>query len=77
MLFLYRQVQVGSLFNRYLPWWILGALALAVFLVWLTTRVKFLRAAIAWLADQFIVFLFILIPLSTIGLIVVIVRYFI
>ena len=76
MLFLNRAVEAGPAFHRYLGWWMLGALVLAIFLAWLTTRVKFLRSTIAWLADQLLIFLFILIPLTVIALITVIIRFF-
>ncbi|MEW5942138.1 MAG: hypothetical protein AB1750_20930 [Chloroflexota bacterium] len=76
MLFLNRVVEKGAAFNRYLYWWMLGTVALAVFLAWLGARVKFLRAAVTWLADRLIVFLFVLLPLTALGMIVVIARFF-
>jgi hypothetical protein len=76
MFFLNRQVEVGPSFNRFLPWWMLGALALAIFLCWLSTRLPFLRKAISWLGDQLTIFLFILLPLTALALIVVIIRFF-
>lgn len=77
MLFLNRMAEVGPAFNRHLLWWMFTALALAVFFGWLVSRLRFLHQAVVWLADQLIVFLFVLMPLSALAVVVAVVRFFI
>ena len=63
---------LSVLSNLYL--WLAVTVALALAAVFLSARVRWMRAAATWLADQTIIFLFLLIPASLIGLVVVIIR---
>ena len=54
--------------------WTLGNFLFTILFAWLAGRVRFLGAAMLWLSDRLLVFLFLLMPLSAIGVIVVLVR---
>lgn len=58
----------------YWPVWILAAVLAAIALAWLASHVRIVSRAIAWLGDQLIVFLYILLPLSSLALVVILVR---
>jgi hypothetical protein len=66
--------RIGPTFIERIELWTLAGLLLAVLFAWLCGRVRLLGAAVAWLADRMIVFLFLLMPLSAVGVIVVILR---
>ena len=56
-------------------WWT-GTLLLALLLTWLAGRVKWLRSALENVADRFVVFLYIYLPLTLVALLVVVARIF-
>jgi hypothetical protein len=75
MLFLHQSVSAGPAFDNKLSVWMLVSLAIAVILSALATRLRWVGAVLAGLADRLIIFLFILMPLTALGLIIVIARY--
>jgi hypothetical protein len=66
--------KVGPTFIDRIEIWSLATLALTVLFAWLLVRVRFLSRAMSWLSDRMIVFLFLLMPLSVIGVLTVILR---
>jgi len=76
MLFINRTVVKGEEFGKYMFVWMLGALALAIVFAWLSTRLQFIHKTVAWLSDQLTVFLYVLLPFSVVGFVVVLIRHF-
>lgn len=61
--------------NGQLNWWI-GTLLIAVFLTWIAGRVKWIRQGLESLADRFVVFLYIYLPLTVVALLIVLARMY-
>lgn len=73
---LYRTPDTRALFvNGQLLWW-LGTLGAAVLLTWIAGSVDWLRRALESMADRFLVFLYVYLPLTALGLVIVIARIF-
>lgn len=71
---LYNNSDLRDAFVRsLLPWWG-GTLPLAAGLLWLTSKVNWMRRSVLELSDRMLVFLYIFIPLSLLSLVVVVVR---
>jgi hypothetical protein len=66
--------QAGSAYLGTIPYWTLGALALAILFGWLFGRVRVLASFAAWTSDRLLVFLYLFLPLTALGLIVVAAR---
>ncbi len=64
-----RPIFVSGQFN----WWIV-TLLIAVFLTWVAGKVKWLRQGLENLADRFVVFLYVYLPLTGIALLIVLIR---
>lgn len=60
--------------ESYMVAWTVGALLLSVFLAWFSTRIHWLGAFFSALSDRLVVFLFLLMPLTAFGLVVILVR---
>ena len=58
-----------------LNWWI-NTFLITVFLTWLTGRLKWVRQPLENLADRFIVFMYVYLPLTGISLFIVLVRIY-
>jgi hypothetical protein len=73
---LYRTPDTRAAFidNQFL-WW-MGTLLLAFLLSWAAGRVKWVRSALENMADRFVVFLYIYLPLTMVALLIVAVRIF-
>jgi hypothetical protein len=56
-------------------WWV-GTLLLAVLLTWIAGRVKWLRTALENMADRFVVFLYLYLPLTMLAAVIVLARIF-
>ena len=56
-------------------WWV-GTLLLAVLLTWVAGRVKWLRSALENMADRFVVFLYLYLPLTMLAAVIVLARIF-
>jgi hypothetical protein len=54
--------------------WSLASLIVIVSLTFLSARVRFMARSAVWISDRFMVFLFILIPLSLLSILVVVFR---
>jgi hypothetical protein len=67
-------LELGLTMADYVYPWILVTLALAALAAFLSTRLRFMRAPVAWLADRTLIFLFLFIPASLLGAIVMLVR---
>jgi hypothetical protein len=65
----------AMLINSQFFWWIVTSL-IAVILTWLVGRVPWFRSGLESLADRFIIFLYIYLPLTVIGLLIVLARIF-
>jgi len=74
MLFLNRYVSVGSEFGGNMVWWMLGAILIAIAVAVLSTQFRLLRVSISWIADQLIVFLLVLMPLTVLSIIYILVH---
>ena len=61
--------------NGQSSWWI-GTLLIAAILTWLAGRVKWIRSGLENVADRFVVFLYIYLPLTAIALLIVLARIF-
>ncbi len=71
---LYRTPDTRPVFvSGQLNWWI-ATLLIALFLTWLAGKVKWLRQGLENLADRFVVFLYVYLPLTGIALLIVLVR---
>ena len=65
---------IGLEYTNRIELWTLGNIIFTILFAWLVVRVRFLNTAMSWLSDRLLVFLFLLMPLSAIGVIVVILR---
>ena len=84
MLFLHRFVNADRAYDEFISygppsgasliWWMMGAILLAVLVAFLASRFQTFGKVVAWVADRFIIFLFLLLPLSLISILVVIFR---
>ena len=54
--------------------WLAVTVAMVIVAVAVSARIRWMRTAATWLADQSLIFLFLLIPAALIGLAVVIIR---
>jgi hypothetical protein len=73
---LYRTPDARAVFiNGQFIWWVV-TLLLAVLLTWLAGRVKWLRSVLENMADRFVVFLYIYLPLTLVALLIVVARIF-
>jgi hypothetical protein len=73
---LYRTPDTRAVFvSGQFTWWI-GTSLIAVFLTWLVGRVKWVRSGLENIADRFVVFLYIYLPLTALALLIVLVRIF-
>jgi hypothetical protein len=71
---LYRTPDTRAMFiNGQFHWWVVTFL-IAVFLTWLVGRVLWMRSGLESLADRFIIFLYIYLPLTAIGFLIVLTR---
>ena len=65
----------AALINGQFIWWV-GTILLAVLLTWIAGSVKWLRSALENMADRFVVFLYIYLPLTVVALLTVVARIF-
>jgi hypothetical protein len=73
-LFLYGTPDARPTFvNGQLAWWIV-TLLVAVFLTWVVGKVKWIQQGLENLADRFVVFLYVYLPLTVIAFLVLLVR---
>lgn len=73
---LYRTPDTRAVFiHGQLAWWI-GTALLAVILIWIVGRVPWIRRGLENMADRFVVFLYIYLPLSVLAVLVIFVRIF-
>lgn len=73
---LYRTPDTRAIFiNSQFIWWIVTVL-IAVLLTWLAGRIPWIRSGLESLADRFIIFLYIYLPFTAIGLLIVLARIF-
>ncbi|HLO17057.1 MAG TPA: hypothetical protein VK206_19645 [Anaerolineales bacterium] len=73
---LYRTPDIRPLFvNGQLLWWIV-TLLVAVLLTWLAGRVNWIRQGLENIADRFVVFLYVYLPLTGIAFLIVFVRIY-
>jgi hypothetical protein len=73
---LYRTPDTRPIFvSGQLMWWLVTVL-IAVVLTWAAGRVKWIRGGLETIADRFLVFLYIYLPLTVLALVVVIARIF-
>lgn len=73
---LYRTPDTRATFiNGQFIWWVV-TLLLAVLLTWIAGRVKWLRHALENMADRFVVFLYVYLPLTMVALLIVVARIF-
>ena len=73
---LYRTPDTRPVFvQRQLTWWVV-TFFVAVLLTWLTSKAAWLRRGLENLADRFVIFLYIYLPLSTVAALIVFVRIF-
>lgn len=64
----------GSDYLELIPYWTFASLALTILFGWLFVRVRVLASFAAWISDRLIVFLYLFLPLTAIGTIVVLIR---
>ena len=74
MLYMYRYSEIGYSFISSLFLWSLAGLAVAILMTFLSTHIRGMVRAAAWISDRVTVFLFLLIPISLVSLVVVIYR---
>ncbi len=74
MLFWDRFTAVGLSLANYAPLWLVVTLGATLGLSFLAAKVRFLSAGLEFLSDRFIVFLYILMPLTALALVDVLVR---
>ena len=73
---LYRTPDTRAVFiSGQLLWWI-GTLLPALLLTWVAGRVKWIRSALENMADRFVIFLYIYLPLTLVALLIVVARIF-
>lgn len=73
---LYRTPDTRGVFiSSQFIWWVVTSL-IAVFLTWLAGRVKWIRSGLETMADRFVVFLYVYLPLTAIALLIVLARIF-
>jgi len=66
--------RTGSTYLVTIPYWTIASPALATLLGWLFPRTRLLASFAAWTSDRLLVFLYLFLPLTALGLIVVVVR---
>jgi hypothetical protein len=69
-------LELGLTVVEYLYSWTFVTLGIAALVVYASTRIRIMRTSALWFADRTIIFLFVLIPASLVGLIVVLYRNF-
>ncbi len=69
-----RLSKVGSDFIAYLYLWTAITVVIALFAAFVAARTRWMRSAALWFADRAVIFLFIFIPASFVGALVVAVR---
>lgn len=74
MLYMYRYSEIGYSFISSLFLWSLAGLAVAILMTFLSTHIRGMVRAAAWVSDRLIVFLFLFVPISLVSLLVVIYR---
>jgi hypothetical protein len=73
---LYRTPDTRAVFvSGQLMWWV-ATMLIAVLLTWIAGSVKWLRSGLEIMADRFIVFLYIYLPLTVLAFIIVVARIF-
>ena len=73
---LYRTPDTRAVFiSGQLFWWI-GTFLLGLLLTWVAGRVKWIRSALENMADRFVIFLYIYLPLTMVALLIVVARIF-
>jgi hypothetical protein len=73
---LYRTPDTRAVFvSSQLIWWILTTLV-AVFVTWLVGRVQWVRSGLESIADRFVIFVYIYLPLTIIASLIVLARIF-
>jgi len=73
-IYINRYMENGQGFIKYFPVWMIATVFIAILLCVISTRFSFFSSVILWLADRLTVFLYILVPLSSISLGLVILR---
>lgn len=66
--------QMSSLLGNYQVMWTIGTIIVTILLVVLSARIRWLAALLSALSDRFVVFLFLLMPLTFLGLVIVVIR---
>ena len=73
---LYRTPDSRAVFvSGQVTWWI-GTSLIAVILTWIVGKVNWVRSGLESLADRFVVFLYVYLPLTALALLIVLVRIF-